>query len=236
MECKKILQFIKDKLSSEYSFWGKLIDLANTCGLNPDNLSKLKEFDPIENPLNKVSFKIVYKVLWGILQRNPIELEPYKPFITILGQNLKLPDTLRKDDYVAIPLLNGRIAAGSGRIIQQNINSFIWLYRPEIGERTHLIAVRLDKDAISMEPTLHPNDIIIIDYKDKELNLHNLYALRKPIGDNIECVVKRVKVYEGKVWLISDNAVFYPEPSIYDNLDDLIIGRVILSFTNWLKK
>ncbi len=48
-----------------------------------------------------------------------------------------------KDFLVRPPGGRTRIAAGPGRIVEENIQSFVWVYQSEVGKRKNLVAVKL---------------------------------------------------------------------------------------------
>jgi hypothetical protein len=56
---------------------------------------------------------------------------------------------------LAVPLVEGRIAAGLlGQIPGDAVYDILWIYKPEIGGRTDLVAVKLAPDADSITTTL----------------------------------------------------------------------------------
>lgn len=235
-EVDDILLFIGQRLRALSH--GKQIEFAQAYGLSPKNLTDLKNYAKrIEEGDSKKpdpNIRTIYRALRGLLERKPIDLETIQPVIVPLGGDIELSPHFPREDYGAVPLVEGSIAAGPGRIVSENIEGYVLVYKPEIGQRFDLIAVKLANDAKSMEPTLHPGDIVIIDTHDKQIEIPGIFAVRKP-GPVMECSVKRIKIYDNRLWLLSDNPQYPPEMSPYDNLDDLIIGRVICSWTSWLK-
>jgi len=92
--------------------------------------------------------------------------EVLQPIITVVGEYARPPEGLVIDEYFAVPLVDGRIAAEhAGPVPGDYVTSMVWVYRPEIGRRRHhnLRAVKLAKDAASMEPTIRRGSIVIID-------------------------------------------------------------------------
>lgn len=220
---KLIDKFIKEGYSQE--------KIGEMCGLSKVHISTLLSGRRGRNLTLNVALKI-----WEGLGNPPETLlgPPVKqPIITVVGQVPEVPSWVRVEDYLAVPLVEGRIAAGTGRIVGEEISDLVWVYRPEIGQRRNLVAVKLAPDADSMEPTLHPGDIVIVDRDDKVITPRGIYAVRmEPEG----CAIKRVRISQGRIWLISDNNLNYPpEPADTDDLDALLIGRVIWSWTSWLR-
>jgi phage repressor protein C with HTH and peptisase S24 domain len=153
------------------------------------------------------------------------------PKIVSLGQYVDPLTDEDVDEYAAVPLVEGRIAAGSGRIVREVIRSYVWIYRPEIGKRNNLVAVRLGLREKSMIPTLMPGSIVIIDRNDKEVSKRGIYAVRT--GDD-ECAVKRVRILNGIILFASDNPDYDPLLAPTTDLDQLIIGRVIWYWKSFL--
>jgi hypothetical protein len=64
--------------------------------------------------------------------------EVLQPIITVVGEYSKPPEGLMIDEYFAVPLVEGPIAAGhSGAIPGDYVTSMVWVYKPEIGRRQH---------------------------------------------------------------------------------------------------
>lgn len=139
-----------------------------------------------------------------------------------------------QDEYAAVPLVQGNIAANpTGEIPGDAVESRLWLHKAELGSRHDLVAVRLGNNADSMTPALHPGDLVVIDRADREITAHGLYAVRLP--DMESCAIKRIQPVPGKeyILLLSENTHYPPEPVPWH--EHLIIGRVIWSWTNWVR-
>lgn len=169
----------------------------------------------------------------------PPPFEALQPLITVLGTTPEIPRELHPEEYLAVPLVEGRIAAGyAGAIPGDYVEGLVWVHKPELGSREHhnLRAVRLDKKARSMIPTLRPGDIVIIDPVEKPpgapLSRKAIYAVK--IDREGGCALKRVKE-AGPFWLLlSDNPEEEPFVLEKSRYADLIIGRVIWSWTRWI--
>ncbi|MCF8066378.1 MAG: XRE family transcriptional regulator, partial [Desulfarculaceae bacterium] len=115
------------------------------------------------------------------------------------------------DDYFAVPLVEGRAAAGFGGVVWEKVKSLVWVYRPELGRRRNLVAVRVAGD--SMKPTVPDGSIVIVD-RDQwmpEGNRRYVWALRTAEGDT---VIKRLHKVNGSLLILSDNFMDYPpEPA-----------------------
>lgn len=154
------------------------------------------------------------------------------PRVIPLGEKIALPTTDDLDEYLAVPLVEGKIAAGPGRIVREEIHSFVWVYRPELGKRRNLVAVRIGDQEKSMLPTLAPGSILILDRNDKEISRQGIYAVRT---GNDECAVKRIHVLDGHILLCSDNPEYPPLLAPTTESEQLIIGRAIWTWKSLLQ-
>ena len=150
------------------------------------------------------------------------------PATTLLGE----PDSSHFDQYIAVPLVEGRIAAGPGKSVSEDIESFVWVYRPEVGKRMHLVAVKLGDNERSMIPVLPPGAIVILDLDDKHLERRAIYGVRTEDGG---CAVKRIHITQDTVLLLSENPEYGPEKAHTSDPEALIIGRVIWSWQSFVK-
>lgn len=168
--------------------------------------------------------------------------KPIQPIVKLFGQveSAIPPEHVPIEDYYAAPLVSGRIAAGPGAIVEEEIKSLVWIYAPELRARRrhNLVAVQLDKDATSMQPTLFPGDIVLIDRDEPQgkddFKSGKIYAVRLRRGED-DCAVKRVyRVNEGLV-ISSDNREYAPEAAFSDDIRELIVGRVVWGWRNLLE-
>ena len=160
-----------------------------------------------------------------------IVVEP-RPRVVTLGEMAKPRVKSDFDDYQAVAQVEGKIAAGTGRIVEENIQGYVFVRRQDVGRRKHLVAVQLGPEEKSMQPTLQPGSIVIIDRKDKKVFKKGIYAVR--LGDD-ECAIKRIHVLDNAILLLSDNPNYPPVLAHTSNLDELIIGRIIWSCQSLLK-
>ena len=79
----------------------------------------------------------------------------------------------------------------------------------------------------SMHPTIHDNDLLLIDSTDTKLREFGVYVLEFQ-GERL---VKRVqRKLDGSLILISDNAIYEPERIPAERAGDVkVIGRVVWS-------
>lgn len=79
------------------------------------------------------------------------------------------------EDFVSVPLTESAIAAGQPIIPQESIEDFVLLHIRAAGKRSNLVASRVDGH--SMEPMLHPGDIVVIDRDDKKIVKNKIFAI-----------------------------------------------------------
>lgn len=158
------------------------------------------------------------------------------------------------DEYADVPLVEGRIAAGSEVIVNEEVKEVLKFRRaflnriradlaslPAAGARkawTRFVLIKVDqKEGLSMWPRLNPGTTLLIDRHYNSLaayrkNDRNMYAVRK--GDG--CTVKYVELVRRGGDEGPDVLVLRPHNSDYpvevlpieegQTYADLVIGRV----------
>ncbi len=211
-------------------------NMAKRLGVSPGTLSLM------ESGQSPVSGDVIYAIACKYREVDIYELlcgEPtpsrvdaqdvaacVRPIIRPLGDRLDdLPPESVADDYLAVPLLDGQVAAGAGGVVWDQVKSLVWVYKPEVGRRRNLVAVRVAGD--SMEPYIPEGAIIIIDRDRWRVRgkRRNVWALRTEDGD---IQIKRLHRTDGGLLIISDNFTKHPpEPAWTGDLRKLVVGRVI---------
>lgn len=172
----------------------------------------------------------IYQLLCGGDAAAPVDAievaSNVRPVIRALGAPVDdLPGERVADDYLAVPLVEGRVAAGAGAVAWDVVRSLVWVYRPEVGRRRNLVAVQVWGD--SMHPTIPHQAIIIID-RDQRLpqgDRRAIWAVRTgPEGD---LAIKRLQMADGLLLLMSDNPEHPPMVAWTTDADKLVVGRVI---------
>lgn len=79
------------------------------------------------------------------------------------------------EDFISVPLTESAIAAGLPIIPQESIEDYVLLHIRAAGKRSNLVASRVDGH--SMEPMLHPGDIVVIDRDDKIIVKNKIFAI-----------------------------------------------------------
>ena len=160
-----------------------------------------------------------------------------------VGQHVTPPVA---EDYIAAPMV-GEVGAGPGYLPEDEVKSWFLAYKnlPAIRHRRNLIAVEIGPTSTSMQPTLNPGDIVLVDRDDRDVTKpgHMMLVLDPDDGSGM---IKRVSVTERKddfqVTYYSDNGSKWP-PMIYslkhdfcDDWDKAIVGRVIWAWADVREK
>ncbi len=126
-----------------------------------------------------------------------------------------------------VPVLADDIAAGSPLYISPRIKDQLYFTRKFLKKFKDPFLITVGKNQRSMEPTIYPGDLVLIDRKPVEkLKKSRVYAVNVPEEGG---TIKRCYVDRGKVLLVPDN----PEYSygILDaeqfNLSEIIVGTVV---------
>lgn len=146
---------------------------------------------------------------------------------------------LQPDDYLAVPLAASPVAAGPGLIPEDRIEGWVlvWRHQEAIRFRSNLVAVEIGKNELSMTPTLHPGDIVLVDRNDRDPAPAGKIMLVCEPGDG-GAMVKRVntKRLDDDLELIfySDNSREFPPTTHRLERDyDGDIGRAIGGNVVW---
>lgn len=155
------------------------------------------------------------------------------------GEHIAPPQA---EAYLAAPLV-GEVGAGPGYLDQEQVISWFLVYRYALprGHSSDLIAVQVGERSTSMQPTLYPGDIVLVDRGDTSISYTGrMMLVRDP--DDGSGMIKRVSIKPAKddqlVIYYSDNAAEY-EPMIYslgsdfdNDLSNAIVGRVIWAWSD----
>lgn len=167
------------------------------------------------------------------------EVRFVKAHIRSLDSEEKCP---QEDNFIAIPIL-GEVDAGPGYTPEEEVEDWFMVSKDAVRGRDikQLLAVRIAPHSISMQPTLKPHDIVLVDKNDKDIATGgNIMLVRDPMDGS--GMVKRVNAREVKgdvqITFYSDNANQYP-PMVYSLMEDFdgewdraIAGKVIWAWTD----
>lgn len=213
-----------------------------------------------------VDYASIYKWLRG--QQKSLNLNTVAKILDFLGMKIQTPTEAKPDAttkdvcfvdakivpagehiappqaeaYLAAPLV-GEVGAGPGYLDQEQVISWFLVYRYALprGHSSDLIAVQVGERSTSMQPTLYPGDIVLVDRGDTSISYTGrMMLVRDP--DDGSGMIKRVSIKPAKddqlVIYYSDNAAEY-EPMIYslgsdfdNDLSNAIVGRVIWAWSD----
>ena len=175
---------------------------------------------------------------WLLTGEEAPGFQPMQPIITLVGAEPEIPEGVRSENYYAVPLVEGPIAAGyAGLIPGDYVSDLVWVYKPELGARQHhnLRAVRLGKDADSMEPTIYRRSIVIIDPTETQYlpegHIMPYGWIEKGVAPSSE--FSRLTSI-GSWSRITQN--YDPIAIEKTRIPNIIIGRVIWSWTSWVRE
>jgi hypothetical protein len=152
------------------------------------------------------------------------------------------------EDYLAVPLAASPVAAGPGLIPEDAIESWVlvWRHHESVRHRSNLVAVQVGKGEMSMVPTLHPGDIVLVDRDDRDPAPPGKIMLVCEPGAEGGAMVKRVntKRLEDEVELIfySDNSRDFPpmtyrlERDYEGDITRAIGGNVVWAWSDMSRK
>lgn len=150
------------------------------------------------------------------------------------------------EDYLAVPLAEEAIAAGAGLMPQDALRGWVivWRHHDSVRFRSDLVAVEIGKGQTSMQPHLHPGDIVLVDKADRRPDVDGkIMLVCDPDGG---CAVKRVssRRVDGDIELVfySDNTQGNP-PRVFrlnrdygGELSAAIGGRVVWAWSDMTRK
>ncbi len=241
---KKFFNAVMNAVRDGVKKYGSAAALAAASGVSPANIS-----------------------YWLSGKRSP-RLVEISPILDLLGINAAAPDSEASrevcfvnskvvpageyaappvaEDYIAAPLV-GEVGAGPGYLPEDEIKSWFLAYKhlPAIRYRRNLIAVEIGRNSTSMQPTLNPGDIVLVDRDDRDVQYPgHMMLVMEPDGAGM---IKRVSVEQKddgdfRLTFYSDNGAKWPpmiyslKNDFYDDWDKAIVGRVIWAWADVREK
>lgn len=204
-------EWIEKEIGSEH---GAKSEFARAIGIGSDQVSK------------------IFSGTRAITMAEGIKIAKYfrKPVSWIIDGSMRWP--LIPDDAVrgitAIPVYDVRASAGHGNlIVEENVTYHLsfrtdWLRQVSRAPIEKLCVISVDGD--SMQPTLSPEDTVLVDLTQVALRKDGIYVLRY---DGV-VLVKRIQYDPQRrlVRILSDNSL-YPPIEITEPDGLAVIGRVI---------
>jgi len=171
-----------------------------------------------------------YNANWIISGHGPVNIDR-----TSFSNVALSPEMVREppEDYSLVPLYDVSASAGHGALVEsEQLIDYLAFKREWLRSELHATEGDLyliEVDGESMEPTLRPGDIILIDRRNAgSIPRDGVYVLRL----DGSLLVKRLQRMPGQaVRVTSDNAAYEPfSLSLDAHSDDLeIVGRVVWS-------
>lgn len=242
---EKYLRFANDLTNGTHSRFRTKAELAEFAGIAPSQVKKYQTASDMKN-IEKF-FAFLDKLGVNLdFEPNP---EPDRDVcfvnakIAPIGAGITPPQS---EDYIAAPMV-GEVGAGLGYIPQDEVKSWFLAYRhhPAVRFRRNLIAVEIGSASTSMQPTLNPGDIVLVDRDDRDVQRPgHMMLVTDPDGAGM---VKRVAIEDKqdgdyRITFYSDNGAKHP-PMVYSLLKDyagdwdkVIAGRVIWAWTDVREK
>jgi phage repressor protein C with HTH and peptisase S24 domain len=192
---------------------------------------------PSVDTLLKIKNLFNVSVDWLLTGEEPKIKEILQPVISsALGSFRGTPPGLSSENFIAIPQVEGRLAAKHASAIPTSeIKTLFCLFLPGASPLYYknLIAIQVASNYHAMEPTIRAGDVVIIDTSSVTPAFRGIYAIRSQDGE--ECDINRV--YLSEKWLVisSDNLDYAPRILALDQAKPIIIGRVLWSWTGWAK-
>lgn len=156
------------------------------------------------------------------------------------GEHIAPPQA---EDYIAAPMV-GEVGAGRGYIAQEDVESWFLVYKHAlpVAHSKDLFAVKIGPQSVSMQPTLNPGDIVLVDKEVQHVEafLGRMMLVKEP--DKESGMIKRVELTPTKddtlITFYSDNAARF-RPMVYSlrdeydgDLNNAIVGRVIWAWSD----
>ncbi len=242
---EKYLRFADDLTNGTHSRFRTKAELAEFAGIAPSQVKKYQTASDMKN-IEKF-FAFLDKLGVNLdFEPNP---EPNRDVcfvnarIAPIGEGVEPPQS---EDYIAAPLV-GEVGAGLGYIPRDVIEGWCLVSRnnPAVRSRSNLIAVEIGHSSYSMQPTLNPGDIVLVDKNDRNIQrCGHIMLVTDPEGAGM---IKRVAINDKKdddyrIIFYSDNNLQHP-PLVYSlrndyagDWDKVVAGRVILALTDMRKK
>ena len=211
--------------------WPSADRLARAVGVSPSAFRKWLrgEAEPSRERLIALADATSVSIAWLAKGEGP---EPdFREMAGAEGGLLAGPSGeggLDRRRFVVLPKRAEAAAAGAGTPPPTLRSEFIAFGHDWIRDTFGLEPTDLLLEAAvgeSMQPTIHDNDLLLIDVTDRKLREFGIYVLEFQ-GERL---VKRVqRKLDGSLLLISDNAIYEPERISSERAHEVtIIGRVV---------
>lgn len=251
---------------------GPLFGIAPTMGIHETVREKVKSLGLTQQALAEKTNVSQSSLSRFMNNQGGIQSDAFSKILESLGAKVIFPDEERNrprevcwvdakivgaingappphaEKYLAVPLAEGPVAAGPGMIPEDEVKSWVLVFRdhPSVRFRSNLVAIEIGKGQESMEPLLHPLDLVLVDKDDTRPEPDGqIFLVREP---DASVTVKRVYVQrdEAEIMLnfVSDNPNKrrYP-PMLYNlrskyggEIANAIVGKCVWAWTDLTRK
>lgn len=186
-----------------------------------------------QTDLSVTRFRLLCRAieLTSALDPRPIEVPPVEIYFGHAMKDLLAAHGRKFDpeQYVAFPLVEGKIAGGSPMEVAENVKGYAVIDQRQLKgrDRRDLVAVEVKGD--SMAPVLRSGAIVAIDRSDKKIMKQGIFAIRI----SGKCTVKYARIEGHQLILYPHNLESREEFQAVIDLrtePDPIIGRIVWSW------
>lgn len=227
-------------------------EFADIIGIHLQSISRWERgtIVPSVEAIVTIAEKFGVDPLWllmgeGAMFKKARYTEELKTVEVTWNEKESSPFEIDETELIAVPLFDGEIAAGNaGRFYDSAPQDSLWLPKEIVGQPYEKSAIRVSGN--SMYPTLWNNDVVVVDHKVRFEDLRKLIGkivvLREP--ETSGPAVKRLYIVESsngsKNEIIaiqgkSDNPEYSDLYIKEEDIEDAIIGKVVLSLRRWEK-
>lgn len=243
---EKYLEYVKGLTENGGRFKNKK-EIADFVGITPSQVTKYQSAEHMQNIGKFLDF--FEKIGGGLTFGDEGFVEASRDVCFVNAKVVPAGEYAAPpmaEDYIAAPLV-GEVGAGPGYLPEDEIKSWFLAYKhlPAIRYRRNLIAVEIGRNSTSMQPTLNPGDIVLVDRDDRDVQ-HPGHMMLVLDPDDGSGMIKRVSVTERQedfqITYYSDNGAKWPpmiyslKNDFYDDWDKAIVGRVIWAWADVREK
>lgn len=215
-------------------------EMEKITGIKREYLSKIETSD-LKNPTYLTLLKIAKGLgisiaeLLQTAESITAKQEPVIEVVTNLRQDKRLKQGIEAGKFVAVPIVNGEIAAGTPTYITEgNVEDYALIFSSCIKPTTDFHRYRcvwVKKGSRSMSPVIEPGSLVCIDSYQRDPNLLNnkIVALRDPDGG---CTIRCLKLENNYLLGIPENIKEY-NPMVFPfnrkraTEKNPVVGRVV---------
>ena len=144
----------------------------------------------------------------------------------------RLDDLEGRDRYYAVPYLRDAAAAGTGRIVEDDIEGYCVIHERVAPRPENLRCVRVSGD--SMAPTLTDGSIVAVDITRRNPRQVEGRIVCARVSEE-EVVIKRLRLRPRYALLFSDNEDQHKHPPLIVDMKeqkDMLIGQVVWAWVD----